>query len=96
MQKYSSNVVESCLKLAEEEHREYIVQELIQSPRLDQVLQDPYGNYVIQSTITTSKGALRAAIVKAIKPYVPALLTNPYGKKVLSNKYLKNVKWRLV
>ncbi|KAI4383654.1 hypothetical protein MLD38_009463 [Melastoma candidum] len=96
MQKYSSNVVESCLKLAEEEHREYIVQELIQSPRLDQVLQDPYGNYVIQSAITTSKGALRAAIVKAIKPYIPALLTNPYGKKVLTNKCLKNVKWRLV
>ncbi|KAI4368568.1 hypothetical protein MLD38_017112 [Melastoma candidum] len=96
MQKYSSNVVESCLKLAREERRACVIQELIGSPRLDQILQDPYGNYVIQSAIMASKGALRSAIVKAIKPYIPTLIANPYGKKVLSSKCLKNVKWHLV
>ncbi|KAI4373719.1 hypothetical protein MLD38_011810 [Melastoma candidum] len=96
MQKYSSNVVESCLKLAGEECRACIIQELIGSPRLDQILQDPYGNYVIQSAIMVSKGTLRSAIVKAIKPHIPTLHVNPYGKKLLSSKCLKNVKWHLV
>lgn len=55
MQKYSSNVVEKCLKYAGEERRHCIMQELINNPRLDQIMQDPYGNYVIQAALNLSK-----------------------------------------
>ncbi|KAI3511659.1 hypothetical protein L1887_18816 [Cichorium endivia] len=89
MQKYSSNVVEKCLKYAREERRICIVNELMSNPRLDQIMQDPYGNYVIQAALRSSKGALREALVDAIKPHVPALRTSPYGKKVLSSNGLK-------
>ncbi|XP_010257692.1 PREDICTED: uncharacterized protein LOC104597686 [Nelumbo nucifera] len=89
MQKYSSNVVEKCLKYAAEEHRPQIIQELINTSRLDQILQDPYGNYVIQAALNHSKGTLHAALVEAIRPHVPALRTSPYGKKVLSCNNLK-------
>ncbi|XP_043690642.1 pumilio homolog 5-like [Telopea speciosissima] len=89
MQKYSSNVVEKCLKYAGEEHRPRIIKELINNSRLDQILLDPYGNYVIQAALNHSKGALHAALVEAIKPFVPELQTSPYGKKVLSSNSLK-------
>ncbi|KAL5708633.1 hypothetical protein ACHQM5_019404 [Ranunculus cassubicifolius] len=89
MQKYSSNVVEKCLKFAGEDRRPRIVQELISDSRLDQILQDPYGNYVIQAALSHSKGSAHAALVEAIKPHVPALRTSPYGKKILSSNGLK-------
>jgi len=55
MQKYSSNVVEKCLKFAGEEHRTCIIQELIDDPRLAQIMQDPFGNFVIQAALEKSK-----------------------------------------
>lgn len=55
MQKYSSNVVERCLENAGEEQRARIIQELINHPRLDQIMQDPYGNYVVQTASRITK-----------------------------------------
>ncbi|KAK9128439.1 hypothetical protein Syun_017236 [Stephania yunnanensis] len=89
MQKYSSNVVEKCMKHAGDEQLPHIIQELL-STHLDEISQDPFGNYVIQAALNHSKGALRSALVEAIKPYVPALRNNPYGKKVLPCINLKN------
>ncbi|GMY16202.1 pumilio homolog 12 [Fagus crenata] len=89
MQKCSSNVVEKCLTYAGEEHCTRVIQELIDNPRLDQIMQDPYGNYVIQAALNQSKGALHIALVAAIRPHVPVLRTSPYGKKVLSCSSLK-------
>ncbi|XP_038724983.1 pumilio homolog 12-like isoform X2 [Tripterygium wilfordii] len=89
MQKYSSNVVEKCLKYASEEHRDRIIRELINTAHLDQVMQDAYGNYVIQAALRLSKGALHSALVDTIRPHVPVLRTSPYGKKVLSSNGLK-------
>ncbi|KAJ4972420.1 hypothetical protein NE237_005519 [Protea cynaroides] len=89
MQKYSSNVVEKCLKYAGEEGCPRIIQEFINNSQLDQILLDPYGNYVIQAALNQSKGALHSALVEAIRPHVSALRTSPYGKKVLSSNSLK-------
>lgn len=55
MQKYSSNVVEKCLKHAGDERRGHIIRELIEHPRFDQIMQDPYGNYVIQAALNESE-----------------------------------------
>ncbi|KAJ4827134.1 hypothetical protein Tsubulata_045691 [Turnera subulata] len=89
VQKYSSNVVEKCLKYAGEERRARIIRELITNARLDQIMQDPYGNYVIQAALHQSKGTLHAALLEAVRPHVPVLRTSPYGKKVLSGYNFK-------
>ncbi|XP_068635751.1 uncharacterized protein [Aristolochia californica] len=89
MQKYSSNVVEKCLKHAGEDKQAHIILELINSSDFGQILQDPYGNYVVQSALANSKGPIRAAFVEAIRPHISALRTSPYGKKVLSSNILK-------
>ncbi|KAK4784990.1 hypothetical protein SAY86_001679 [Trapa natans] len=93
MQKYSSNVVEKCIKYASEESRRHIVWELITSPLFHQIVQDPYGNYVIQVALNSSKGEVKEAIVEAIKPHVHALRSSPYGKKVLFCSCSKALPW---
>lgn len=55
MQKYSSNVVEKCLKHSIGEGPRRVIQELIDDPRLDQIMQDAYGNYVIQAALNISE-----------------------------------------
>ncbi|XP_024375670.1 uncharacterized protein [Physcomitrium patens] len=89
MQKFSSNVVEKCLKLGVEEHRGRLVRELTASSRLGQLLQDQYANYVIQSALSVCKGPLHAGLVDAIRPYLPALRNSPYGKRILSRTNIK-------
>lgn len=54
-QKFSSNVVEKCLKYFGEEARAKIISELLTVPRFEQLVQDPYANYVIQSALVNSK-----------------------------------------
>ncbi|KAJ6828244.1 pumilio-like protein 12-like [Iris pallida] len=88
-QKHSSNVVEKCLKYAGEAGRSKIIQELMNSPRFLQILQDPYGNYVIQSALKQCKGTLHTLLVDAVKPHEPVLRSSPYGKKVLLSVSLK-------
>lgn len=55
MQKYSSNVVEKCLKLARDIGRVKIIRELMSNYDLPQIMLDQYGNYVIQSALKECK-----------------------------------------
>uniref|UniRef100_A0A7S0XE80 PUM-HD domain-containing protein n=1 Tax=Mantoniella antarctica TaxID=81844 RepID=A0A7S0XE80_9CHLO len=86
MQKFSSNVVEKCLKLADsalEEHRNVVVREIMTSPLLDRLLMDPYGNYVVQSTLSVTKGVLHSELVERIRPHLPLIKNSPFGKRIL-------------
>eukprot|EP00252_Welwitschia_mirabilis_P019721 TRINITY_DN4646_c0_g1_i4.p1 TRINITY_DN4646_c0_g1~~TRINITY_DN4646_c0_g1_i4.p1 ORF type:complete len:925 (-),score=199.35 TRINITY_DN4646_c0_g1_i4:717-3491(-) len=89
MQKFSSNVVEKCLKIASDEERANIVHELITSTHLGQLLQDPYANYVVQCALSVCKGSLHSTLVDAIRPHLPALRSSPFGKRILSRTNLK-------
>ncbi|KAL8128271.1 hypothetical protein AgCh_015010 [Apium graveolens] len=88
MQKFSSHVVEKCLKFSEES-RPKIITEFLSVPYFNQLLQDPFANYVVQSALEVSKGALHAALVKAIGAN-SLLRTSPYCKKIFSRNLLKN------
>ncbi|XP_078444132.1 putative pumilio homolog 8, chloroplastic [Wolffia australiana] len=83
-QKFSSNVVEKCLSVFEEGARRGIVAELLAVPCFDQLLQDPYANYVIQSALLTSKGSSRSALVEAIRAHEGVLRTSPYCKRIFT------------
>lgn len=92
-QKFSSNVVEKCLKLGEgplEEARTDLVKELIASPALERLLQDPYGNYVVQSALGVTKGQLHQELVERIRPHMAAIKSSPYGKRIIARSSLLN------
>ncbi|KAL4196792.1 hypothetical protein AMTRI_Chr04g184940 [Amborella trichopoda] len=89
MQKFSSNVVEKCLKLCGEETRSRIIYEMVSSSHFEKLLQDPYANYVVQSALTVSKGSVHAELVEVIRPHVSILRSSPFGKRILSRTNLK-------
>ncbi len=63
--------------------REMIARELLSSPLLATLLQDAYGNYVIQSALSVSSGTVHQELVEAIRPHIPALRGTPHGKRIL-------------
>lgn len=64
MQKSSSNVVEKCLKEASWPKRVKIIHELINDPKLLNILIDPYGNYVIQTALKECEVRKNAAVLR--------------------------------
>lgn len=54
MQKFSSHVVEKCL-IHIAECRSRIIQELLSVPHFEQLLQDPFANYVVQRALIVTK-----------------------------------------
>ncbi|XP_039033234.1 pumilio domain-containing protein 7-like [Hibiscus syriacus] len=87
MQKFSSHVVEKCLKHFAES-RSQIIRELISVVHFEQLLQDPFANYVIQSALAITKGPLHASLVEAVQPHT-ILRTSPYCKRIFSRNLLK-------
>ncbi|XP_052190119.1 putative pumilio homolog 7, chloroplastic isoform X2 [Diospyros lotus] len=87
MQKFSSHVVEKCLECLEDSHSR-IIHELLSVPRFEQLLQDPFANYVVRSALKFCKGILYDSLVKVIRPH-SILRTSPYCKKIFSRNLLK-------
>ncbi|KAL5780149.1 hypothetical protein ACOSQ2_010886 [Xanthoceras sorbifolium] len=82
--KYGSNVVEKCLKVSGEQQSMRIVVELLRSRNASMILLDPYGNYVIQSALSVSKGFLFDALRNLVKMNYHAMHNNIYGRKVIA------------
>ncbi len=59
------------------------MRELISSPLLPRLLQDAYGNYVVQSALAASSGPVHDELVDSIKPHVASLRGTPHGKRIL-------------
>lgn len=53
--KFSSCVVERCLRKAGEEQASWIILELLTSPNVCALLVDPFGNFVIQTALEVSQ-----------------------------------------
>ncbi|CAN6449690.1 unnamed protein product [Victoria cruziana] len=84
LQKYSSNVVEECLKASAEKELTQIIRELLESPDFFVLLKGEYGNYVAQSALRASAGyAIHNDLMKSVRANA-SFLRCPYGKRVLN------------
>ena len=45
VQKFSSNVIEKCIRVAEHNTRKMLIEELLNRTRLEKLLRDSFGNY---------------------------------------------------
>lgn len=61
-QKFSSHVVEKCIKDIEKS-RSIIIRELVADPKFHLLLQDPYANYVIHSAINYTKVSISSLLL---------------------------------
>lgn len=76
MKKFSSNVVERFLKSGSQTIREGIVDELICSANFATLLQDGFGNYVIQNSLVTAPPGQAKQLMDIIQPLLPTLRRN--------------------
>jgi len=94
-QKFSSNVIEKCIKLGDEYCVQVVMRELLSEHTLGRdsshsllsLLQDSYGNYVVQTCLfvgfTMAPKEYRT-MVNLLSPYVNQFANTPYGKRMQS------------
>ncbi|RNF14140.1 pumilio protein 6 [Trypanosoma conorhini] len=81
--KFSSNVIEKCLRTVSPDVRQLLVDELTDPQVLPKLLTDSYANYVIQTAIVTSSVESQFAQLRdSIMPLQNLLRNSPYGVKV--------------
>jgi len=51
MQKFASNVIEKCIRVAPYALRKELIEELINRSKLERLLRDSYANYVVQTAL---------------------------------------------
>ena len=82
MQKFSSNVIEKCIRVAEHSTRKMLIEELLNRTRLEKLLRDSYGNYCVQTALDYAEPGQRALLVEGIRPVLPLIRNTPYGKRI--------------
>ncbi|TFK30678.1 pumilio-family RNA binding protein [Coprinopsis marcescibilis] len=82
VQKFSSNVIEKCVRVAEHSTRKLVIEELLNRSRLEKLLRDSYGNYCVQTALDYAEPAQRALLVEGIRPVLPLIRNTPYGKRI--------------
>ena len=80
--KFASNVVEKCFRLATEEVRRLFVDELTDPMWLAKLAQDNYANYVLQTALVASSPEQFNQLHDALRPLFATLRHNVYGSKI--------------
>ncbi|KAA8573651.1 hypothetical protein MFRU_001g03850 [Monilinia fructicola] len=81
-QKFSSNVIEKCLRCAQEPSKDMLIDEMLQPNQLDSLLRDSFANYVIQTALDYANPSMKTRLIEAIRPHLPAIRTTPYGRRI--------------
>ena len=80
--KFSSNVIEKCLRCALPPSKDMIVEELLVPQEMERLLRDSYANYVIQTALEYASPHLKFSLVEGIRPLLPQIRSTPYGRRI--------------
>jgi hypothetical protein len=80
--KFSSNVIEKCLRCALDPSKDLIVAELLTPGEMDRILKDGYANYVVQTALDYATLPMKNELVRAIRPHLQAIRHTPYGRRI--------------
>ncbi|KAJ3432837.1 pumilio homology domain family member [Anaeramoeba flamelloides] len=85
IQKFSSNVVEKCLRVANDKTRKILIDEFIENPdSMQTLLMDNYANYVVQTSLKLATPNQLKELTKIIRPLVPYIRNSSCLKKIQS------------
>jgi pumilio RNA-binding family len=82
--KFSSNVVEKSLHVAEAETLVRIAEEVFREEYLFELMTDRYANFVVQKVLEASIGPSRNLLISKVQAHSKALRSYPFGRHVLS------------
>lgn len=83
-QKFSSNVIEKCLRGAEPGVTAMMIEEMLNPNELEKMLRDSFANYVVQTALDYAEPDTKTRLVDAIRPILPAIRQTPYGRRIQS------------
>jgi hypothetical protein len=83
-QKFSSNVIEKCIRCADMNSKALMIEELLDVEQLEQLMRDSYGNYVIQTALEFAPAELCVHLIEAMRPILPSIRQTPYGRRIMS------------
>jgi len=94
LQKFSSNVIEKCLKSGDSEVVTMVARELISTRALATLLHDPFANYVMQTLLTVISDEEIETLVDRMGPHLPSLRSTLYGKRIQAKLHRRCPKLR--
>ena len=83
-QKFSSNVIEKCLRGAQASVTRMMIEEMLNANELEKMLRDSYANYVVQTAMDFADPDTKGRLVEAIRPILPAVRQTPHGRRIQS------------
>ena len=83
-QKFSSNVIEKCLRCASPETRRLLIQEINNPTELERLLRDSFANYVVQTAMDFADEETKSLMFDNVRPILPAIRHTPYGRRIQS------------
>jgi hypothetical protein len=81
-QKFSSNVIEKCLRTADYQMRRKMVDEMLAPNELEKMLRDSFANYVVQTAMDFTDPEMRTRIIDAVRPILPSIRQTPHGRRI--------------
>lgn len=81
-QKFSSNVMEKCIRVASDESRRMLIQEIIPPTELEKLLRDSFANYVVQTAFDYADDDQKHALANNLRPILPNIRHTPYGRRL--------------
>ncbi|KAK7196751.1 pumillio protein 3 [Novymonas esmeraldas] len=82
MNKFSSNVMEKVLRGASQPVQVMYVEEMCNPEIVSRLIQDDFGNYVLQTALTINAPAQVEHLVHTIRPFMSLIKNAPYAKKM--------------
>ncbi|KAH8726074.1 armadillo-type protein [Phaeosphaeriaceae sp. PMI808] len=83
-QKFSSNVIEKCIRCAEMSAKQLLIEELLDAEELEKLMRDSYGNYVVQTALEFAPPELCVHLIDIMRPILPSIRQTPYGRRIQS------------
>ena len=81
-QKFSSNVIEKCIRCAEGETRRMLIMEISAPYELEKLLRDSFANYVVQTAIDFADPEIKPMLIDNLRPILPSIRNTPYGRRI--------------
>ncbi|KAI1816403.1 ARM repeat-containing protein [Poronia punctata] len=80
--KFSSNVIEKCLRCASEGTKDRMISELLAPGDMERLVKDSFANYVVQTALEHSTPQMKHDLVEAIRPLLPGIRGLPHGRRL--------------
>ena len=83
-QKFSSNVIEKCLRTADIDSKRMMIEEMLHANEIERMLRDSFANYVVQTAMDYADPETKLRMIDTIRPILPAIKQTPHGRRIAS------------